>query len=1401
VDLSQYSLVGRYDLPEPTRTTAPTNSLLTQEASSVTYDWDTDSLFVVGDGGTSVVQVSKTGQLIDSMTLAPGDSPQGTTFYDTEAITYVGGGKFVLGEERYRQANLFTYVAGGTLTRADVQTVKLGTTIGNIGMEGITYDPQTSTGNTPGFIAVKEQDPEGIFQTNIDFPNGTATNGSPTTDEPTNLFDPSLAGTEDLSDVYALSNLPSITGAASSNLIFISQQSDRIVEVDRTGAIQSSLTIADPTSSISVPDETHEGVTMDRNGYLYTVSEDGGGDQAHPQMWVYAPPSVQPTLPRMTISEVAPWGSSASYGADWFELTNDSPAAVDLTGWKMDDNSNTSANAVPLAGVTSLPAGKSAVFFEDTGLDDATVEAKFAQAWYGTSTLPANLLVGHYGGTGVGLSSSGDAVNIFDASGNRVTGLAFGASPSTAPLATFDNREGLSSSGTLTPPTVTGLSVAGVNGAALAADGAEIGSPGGVTSATPPPPPPTSVIVSEVAPWGSGNAPYAVDWFEVTNKGTSAVDLTGWKMDDNSNSFANAVVLAGVSSLAAGQSAVFFEDTGGLNDATVTAAFAQAWFGTSTLPTGFLIGHYGGSGVGLSTGGDQVNLFDASGSPVTGVAFGASPSSAPFATFDNTAGLGSTTLPPTITTMSAVGTNGAFLAADGVEIGSPGTIGTVTPPPAPSVIVSEVAPWGSGNAPYAVDWFELTNKGTSAVDLTGWKMDDNSNSFANAVALAGVSSLPAGQSAVFFEDTGGLNDATVTAAFAQAWFGTSTLPAGFLIGHYGGSGIGLSTSGDAVNLFNAAGSLVTGVAFGASASSAPFATFDNTAGLGSTTLPLPTISTLSVAGTNGAFLATDGAEIGSPAGAAPPADNTPATVVGSVVDDATSAGIAGICAYAYPVGSNGPAANASCTQADGSYELDGVAPGQYNIALSDPTGVYPSVWIAAGPSGQSTDRASASVVAVTGGGSVTVPAARLAPVTNGKVTGTVTDAVSAGPIGNICVYLYPHGNSAAASYATCTNADGTYVIPAVATGSYDVAFFDPASAKSTQWYTGTTGGAATQAGAQPITVAGGNKTVGPIDAALAASPIGNVAGVVIDAATGQPVAGVCVYLYQVGRSDAASYATCTAADGRWAIFGADSGSYDVVFADPGAAYTNQWYTGSAGGSADQSAAVAVAVPTGDSTVANINAALAPVTVGTVTGKVTAADTGGALANVCVYAYPHGTSGAAAYASCTAADGTYQLAGVAAGRYDLAFFDPTGQYVTGWSGGASSQASAQVITVTGAKTSSANAALTLVQVGTVAGAVTNGAGTPVANICVYIYPHGTSAAAAYATCTDATGQYQLSGVAQGLYDVAFFDPTATYATQWYNSVPGGAPTQASAKVLSVVGGNHVTSGLNAVLAHG
>ena len=104
------------------------------------------------------------------------------------------------------------------------------------------------------------------------------------------------------------------------------------------------------------------------------------------------------------------------------------------------------------------------------------------------------------------------------------------------------------------------------------------GSPyAGVAAATT-----SSVVISEVHPSGSGNGTYAADWFEVTNTGTTAVDITGWKMDDNSNSFANAVALNGVTSIRAGRSVVFIETH---DRRPIFAAFPTAWFG-ATPPRG-----------------------------------------------------------------------------------------------------------------------------------------------------------------------------------------------------------------------------------------------------------------------------------------------------------------------------------------------------------------------------------------------------------------------------------------------------------------------------------------------------------------------------------------------------------------------------------------------------------------------------------------------------------------------------------------------------------------------------------------------------------------------------------------------------------------------------------------------
>ncbi len=658
VNLSTYVRVGRYDLPEPTRTTPPANSLLAQEASSVTYNWDTDTLFVVGDGGTSVVQVSKTGQLIDSMTLPPGGSSQGTEFYDTEGLSYVGSGKFILIEERDRKVNLFTYVAGGTLQRSAALTVKLGTTIGNVGLEGGSFDPLTS-----GYIFVKEKDPISVFQTTINFPAGTASNGSTNATSSTDLFNPALANLSDFSDVFALSNLPSLSGQPDfSHLLIISQESGQIVNIDRTGTVFSRLTIvADPGSPLTVPDMTMEGVTMDRDGFLYVVNENGGGDANHPQLWVYAV-STAPNLAPTAVALVNPVTSIA-------------------------DNTST-ASAVKVADISVTDDG--------LGTNNLTVTGTDANSFQIIGTA----LYLKAGTTLNATTKPSYTVAV------RVDDPAVGGTP-----------DATSSAYTLSITVATG-------GAA-------------------------SLIISEVAPWSSGNGSLGADWIEVTNIGTAAQSLAGWTMDDDSSA-PNIAPLSGVSSIAPGESVIFIELGSGHTAAGDAAKFRTLW----GLPSNVQVGSYAGSGVGLGTGGDQVNLFSGT-VKKAGVTFGTATTANPFKTFDNAAGANwNGTTNATIATLSATGVNGAFSITDTLSTtnatavtvtGSPGTIGAAATP-----VVTVVATDGTASeAGNDIGTFRITRTGSTVSSLTvnytiatgtGQATGDDLTT-----PLAGLAIIPAGQ--------------------------------------------------------------------------------------------------------------------------------------------------------------------------------------------------------------------------------------------------------------------------------------------------------------------------------------------------------------------------------------------------------------------------------------------------------------------------------------------------------------------------------------------------------------------------------------------------------------------------------------------------------------------------------
>lgn len=128
--------------------------------------------------------------------------------------------------------------------------------------------------------------------------------------------------------------------------------------------------------------------------------------------------------------------------------------------------------------------------------------------------------------------------------------------------------------------------------------------------------------------------------------------------------------------------------------------------------------------------------------------------------------------------------------------------GFVSYAPAGLVITEVMSSSGVGGTP---DWFELTNTGALPEVITGYRMDDGSNSFAASIPLNGVTSIAAGESVVFFESTA--TPATEINAFRTFWGGSNSGLPGVQIGYYLGSGAGVSFSsaGDGAVVFNAAG--------------------------------------------------------------------------------------------------------------------------------------------------------------------------------------------------------------------------------------------------------------------------------------------------------------------------------------------------------------------------------------------------------------------------------------------------------------------------------------------------------------------------------------------------------------------------------------------------------------------
>jgi len=171
-------------------------------------------------------------------------------------------------------------------------------------------------------------------------------------------------------------------------------------------------------------------------------------------------------------------------------------------------------------------------------------------------------------------------------------------------------------------------------------------------------------------------------------------------------------------------------------------------------------------------------------------------------------------------------------------------------------------------------------------------------------------------------------------------------------------------------------------------------------------------------------------------------------------------------------------------------------------------------------------------------------------------------------------------------------------------------------------------------------------------ASVAAAAGGSISGTIVADGSGSPLSGICATAFPTAGGVGTS-SPSTASNGTYGIGGLAPGGYRIKFSQcvGSVTYASEYYNNTL----DFGAGAIVSV-TADTTISGINASLA--IGGSISGTVVADATGSPLAGICVSAQLVSSNSSISRPT-TAADGSYTIAGLAAGSYKLRFSDCVG----------------------------------------------------------------------------------------------------------------------------------------------
>ena len=227
------------------------------------------------------------------------------------------------------------------------------------------------------------------------------------------------------------------------------------------------------------------------------------------------------------------------------------------------------------------------------------------------------------------------------------------------------------------------------------------------------------------------------EYVEVTNLGTSSIDMTGWTY--NRDTGGTAISLTGLGTLAAGASGIITDLT--------PAEFRTEWNLAVSVPV------VNDGSTKLDGGAHTISLYDPTSAVADQVSWASGFLSAKgLSAWVDAAHVGAEA-GTTGWTISTVGdAEGSVTSVHPTAIGSPGTFTLHTPPA--DVKFTEFAYGGKitgsstgGDGEYV----EVTNLGSSAVDMTGWTY--NRDTGGTAISLTGLGTLAAGASGIITDVT------------------------------------------------------------------------------------------------------------------------------------------------------------------------------------------------------------------------------------------------------------------------------------------------------------------------------------------------------------------------------------------------------------------------------------------------------------------------------------------------------------------------------------------------------------------------------------------------------------------------------------------------------------------------